>query len=102
MAKTAPGRIECADGKNLVATFVIDKVDYPFTATVAPSLQPFSSNNATLTYNAVSDLTAARSYQGRVGTDDFTLTLDNGPVMAGKLNAPGINPASLVSGKGTW
>ena len=101
-AQTATGKIESTDGKNFTATFVINSVDTTYNATVAPAMQPFSSNNAKLMYNAMSDLTAERSYKGRIGTDDFMLTLENGPVMSGKLNAPGINPASLVGGKGKW
>ena len=107
MSKTAPGKIECSDGKSISATFIIDKFDYQFSATIVSSqsstvsIQPFASNNAILTYNAVSDLTSASSYRGKVGTDDFSLTLDTSAVIAGRLNAPGVNPAHLVSGTRT-
>ena len=62
----------------------------------------FQSNNATLMYSKSSELTGERTFQGRIGVDDFHLTLENGPVMSGNLNKPGINPASLVGGKGRW
>lgn len=42
-----------------------------------------------------------RDYSGQIGPDNITLNIKNGPKITGSLDMP-INPASTVSGSGTW
>ncbi|RBA11003.1 hypothetical protein FPRO05_14313 [Fusarium proliferatum] len=99
---TAPGSLVRNSANRFTAVFVINGLQSTFSATMNPSVQPFSSNNVTLTYNKASDLTGTRSYNGRIGPDDLALTLDNGVQITGTLNQPGIDPAASVDGSGVW
>lgn len=99
---TAPGSLTRLSANRFKAVFVVDGLKTTFAATMNPSVQPFTSNNVTLTYGKVDDLTGTRSYTGKIGTDTLTLTLDNGPSVAGKLNPPGISPAATIDGEGSW
>lgn len=99
---TAKGTFVRNSSNRLTATFVVDGIQITFNATVSPAVQAFTSNNATLNYTEMDQLTSTRRYSGIIGTDTFKLTLDNGPVMEGQLNPPGLSPANSVSGSGAW
>ncbi|KAL4252793.1 hypothetical protein ABKN59_005392 [Abortiporus biennis] len=99
---TAKGSFHRESANRFIAVFVVDGIQVSYSATVSPSMQPFTSNNATLTYDDVDDLTSTRGYEGRIGTDDFKLTIKNGPTIEGQLNVPGISPAATVNGSGAW
>ena len=86
----------------VTAVFVIEEIQRTFSANVSPSIQAFTSNSATLTYDTVEQLTSTRSYSGRIGTNTYELTLDNGPKITGGLNVPGLSPANTVAGTGVW
>lgn len=99
---TAPGTFLRIDSNRFAAQFVIDGILYTFSATFSPSVQPFASNAAKIDYHSIDFLTSTRSYGGRIGINDFNLTLDNGVELSGQLNPPGVNPTSSVNGTGTW
>ncbi|RYP76679.1 hypothetical protein DL771_001601 [Monosporascus sp. 5C6A] len=99
---TANGFIKSvAGGNKFTATFVIDDIQYHFSGNFNPAVQEFTSNEATLTYDSVGQMTTQRDFEGKIGTETITLTVKNGPTINGPLNLP-INPASRVSGSGTW
>lgn len=100
---TAQGFIRTAfgTGSKFSSSFVVDGLNYTFSGTLSPAVQEFMCSNATLTYTSVSQLTASRSFGGRVGTTDVNLVLDNGPTIVGPLDMP-ISPASSLSGSGIW
>lgn len=99
---TAPGTLIRNSASRITALFIIDDLQYSFSATVSPSIQPFTSQTATVEYSNPDDLTSTRSYSGNIGTDTFKLTLHNGPTLKGQLNPPGVFPASTVDGTGVW
>ncbi|KAK4198634.1 hypothetical protein QBC40DRAFT_298322 [Triangularia verruculosa] len=99
---TADGTFFRNSANRVTAVFIIDEIQMTFTATVAPSIQPFTSKSATLTYDDVESLTSTRSYSGLIGTDTYALIFDNGPKITGNLNVPGISPANTVAGTGVW
>ncbi|KAL4252801.1 hypothetical protein ABKN59_005415 [Abortiporus biennis] len=99
---TVKGSFHRNSPNRITAVFVVDGIQVTYTATVSPSIQPFTSNNARLTYDDIDDLASTRGYDGRIGTDTFKLTLKNGPVIEGNLNVPGIAPAATVNGSGAW
>ncbi|KAI0785674.1 hypothetical protein C8Q75DRAFT_325938 [Abortiporus biennis] len=98
----ADGTFHRDSANRIKAVFVIDEIQITFTGTVSPAMQPFTSNNAKITYGDVNELTATRTYLGRIGVNTFKLTFKNGPVIEGELNVPGIAPASTVNGSGAW
>ncbi|KAI1498193.1 hypothetical protein F5X99DRAFT_340329 [Biscogniauxia marginata] len=90
-----------AGGNKFTSTFVIDDIQYHFSGNFNPAVQEFTCNEATLEYTTLGQLTTQRDWDGKIGTEDISLTIKNGPKISGPLNLP-INPASRVSGTGTW
>lgn len=88
-------------GRKFTSTFVIDDIQYHFLGIFSPAIRDFSSFNATLTYTSLGQLTATRSFDGKVGTQDIEIRIGNGPEISGPLDAP-IHPASRISGNGQW
>ncbi|KAF4985197.1 hypothetical protein FDECE_16738 [Fusarium decemcellulare] len=99
---TAHGVLIRTSPNRLNATFVVDGIQYTYAAAVNPAIQPFSSNSAKLVYENVDDLTSTRQFSGRIGPNNFKLTLNNGAVIEGELSPPGIQPASTIDGTGVW
>ncbi|KAH6641195.1 hypothetical protein F5144DRAFT_125073 [Chaetomium tenue] len=87
---------------SITAIFVIDDIQRTFAATVSPSVPPFTANSATLTYDDPDLLTSTRSYSGHIGPNTYELNIANGPKITGDLIIPGVSPASIVDGSGTW
>lgn len=56
----------------------------------------------TLTYSDIKQLTSVRTYIGTVDRLDYTINLDNGPVIEGLANYPGMMPSITFSGSGEW
>ncbi|KAG2411495.1 hypothetical protein HFD88_009050 [Aspergillus terreus] len=89
-------------GRNRVAaSFAIKQVTNNFKATVNPALPAFTGK-AKLDYEKEDQLTGTRTYEGRIGPNDFTITLSNGAKISGQLNCPGIDDANTVTGNGAW
>nr|CEG05362.1 unnamed protein product [Fusarium clavum]CEG05922.1 unnamed protein product [Fusarium clavum] len=83
--------------------FTVDDQGFIFSGSVYSPIPPFSANVATLKYNDIDDLTPSNhSFHGQIGPETFTLTLDNGNSVIGDLRAPGVQPATTVSGSGIW
>ncbi|KAI1157494.1 hypothetical protein F5B18DRAFT_166996 [Nemania serpens] len=102
MSNTASGNVQRLSQNRLSFVFIIDGIQHTFNATVSPGLQPFTSNNLTLKYGHIDDLTSTRTYSGRIGTDTLSLRWNNGPTVEGTLNVPGLSPANTVNGTGAW
>ncbi|KAF5124012.1 hypothetical protein E5D57_011933 [Metarhizium anisopliae] len=102
MSQTAYGSLIRESGNRLTASFTIDGRAYNFPATVSPSLPAFTTNNTKLAYNDLDQLTSTRTFSGQIGTTTFKLTFNNGPIVDGDLNQPGIVPAASVNGNGVW
>ncbi|TRX89636.1 hypothetical protein FHL15_009545 [Xylaria flabelliformis] len=99
---TASGFIRgVAGGNKFTSTFVIEDIQYHFSGGFDPSVPPFTCDQATLLYTDLGQLTTTRDFEGKIGTDTVSFTIGNGPTITGRLDMP-INPASRVSGSGTW
>ncbi|KAI0191557.1 hypothetical protein EV127DRAFT_68065 [Xylaria flabelliformis] len=99
---TASGFIKgVAGGNKFTSTFVIDDIQYHFSGNFNPAIQEFACQEATLEYANLGQLTTQRDFDGKVGTQTVSFTIKNGPTINGGLDMP-INPASRVSGSGTW
>lgn len=103
---TATGFIRTAgSGTKFSASFTIDDLLYSFAGSFTPSVPDFVSNSAMLEYNSVGELTATRTFNGRIGTNTITLSVAPGNPgrvkITGDLDMP-ITPASTASGNGSW
>jgi len=98
---TADGFIKSNSGGRFVATFTIDGASFNFSGAFSSSAPPFTCNEATLTYTATNQIASSRLFEGRLGPNNVTFTLANGPVISGTLDMP-INPGSSLSGSGVW
>ena len=101
-SQTAQGTLNRDLAGNITAVFIIEGGGYTYSATMAPSVKPFASNNVTLTYASIDDLTGHATYSGRVGINDVSFTFGNKNTITGPLNPPGVQPAVQVSGNGSW
>lgn len=55
-----------------------------------------------LTYTDISQLTSKRTYTGIVDSMNFTINFDNGPIIEGQANFPGVMPSVPFTGYGIW
>ncbi|KAF8165980.1 hypothetical protein B0H34DRAFT_691345 [Crassisporium funariophilum] len=98
---TAEGFFKSTAGGRFACTLLVDDdMMYHFSGTFASSVQAFTANIATVTYTSLNQLVSSRSFAGRVGPDNITLTLANGPVIEGVLDMP--IQGATVSGSGVW
>ncbi|CAG7564249.1 unnamed protein product [Fusarium equiseti] len=86
----------------ITLVFDVEGRQVTFSADLGISIQPFSVNTTTVTYNDVDDLTSTRSFTGQIGPGHIKLNFDNGTSVTGSLNPPGVSPVSMVAGSGTW
>jgi hypothetical protein len=98
---TAVGFVKAISGTKAMASFIIDDIQYTFSCNIDPNVQPFQSYNAVLTYSDMRDLTAARDWNGQVGSSKVKMNISNGPSIEGSLDMP-VSPASVVVGTGVW
>ncbi|KAI1454746.1 hypothetical protein F4805DRAFT_302803 [Annulohypoxylon moriforme] len=99
---TANGTVKSIPGgTKFASTFVIDGMQYHFSGNLNFSLPDFSSNEATVEYTDLGQLTTQRNFDGQIGPDKLSLNIINGPKIVGSLNMP-IDTASRVSGNGMW
>lgn len=61
----------------------------------------WSSNDATLEYGRLEELTSKRDVSGKVGSHNFVFEAENGPKITGNLNMP-LSPVSRIEGSATW
>lgn len=95
-----PGSIDGSTGDLIKANFDVDGTTYKFEGTPKPEVQPFSCAHATLNGN-LKDLDGTHPFTCITATDHVVIFIDNGPKMAGALDAP-VASGSDVSGDGTW
>jgi|SRR5258708_1704706 hypothetical protein len=100
---TAKGFIHSVPGSpnRFAAAFMVNKLHYGFFGNMGSGVPEFACNNAKLTYDDPGDLTTTRFFWGTVGTDDISITLENGPTITGRLNMP-VDPSSSLAGTGVW
>jgi hypothetical protein len=98
---SAPGLIKSTSSTKFIAIFLIDDITYTLSGRIASSVQTFVSTNAILTYSSIEQLTALRSFAGKIGPHELTLAIANGPKITGALDGI-VDPASNISGSGTW
>ncbi|PPQ76201.1 hypothetical protein CVT26_009098 [Gymnopilus dilepis] len=102
MTQTADGYIKSsASGSRFTATFIIDGIQYHFSGSLGIAMQPFTCNNAMVTFSKLKSLTSTREYEGRIGERSVNLTIGNGVKISGDLDMP-ISPANSVAGVGAW
>ncbi|KAF5126285.1 hypothetical protein E5D57_000196 [Metarhizium anisopliae] len=99
---TVNGTLNHISPNRFTASFFIKGVVYQFPATVSPGLPTYTTNNTILKYTSVNDLTSTHHFSGVMGVNKFELAEDNGPIIKGDLNEPGIVPAITVDGSGQW
>ncbi|KAK8056836.1 hypothetical protein PG993_002063 [Apiospora rasikravindrae] len=99
---TAKGSFSRTQNTLITATFVIDERQWDFIMTISSSIVAFTSNGAELTYNDLDELTSTRSFNGTIGREDFSIDLDNGLKITGKLNKPYLMERVGVDGTGKW
>lgn len=100
---TAPGFIQRTlnSGGRFTGSFTINELQYTVSGTTNPSVQMFAARYAVLEYTDLGQLTTTRSLDGQIGMHDISLSIDNGAKITAKLDNP-VNPASTISGTGTW
>ena len=103
MSLSAKGFIRSVPGVagRFVCTFLINNILYSATGSFSTAVPEFISDDATLKYDSIGDLTSTRSFSGRVGVDDIALIFRNGPTITGRLTKL-VNPPSDVSGSAVW
>ncbi|MEU7429012.1 hypothetical protein [Streptomyces sp. NPDC040750] len=82
--------------------FSIDQEVFKFTGWVHPSVDDFTSSEATLTYSDENDLTGDQAYKGVMGREDFEIKFENGVVLTGKLATPGFVGGPAINGVAKW
>jgi len=99
----AKGFINSVAGSSgrFAAGFMINNLLYGFSGDMGSGVPEFACYNAKLTYDDRGDLTTTRFFWGTVGMDDISFTVENGPVISGRLNMP-VSPSSSVAGTGVW
>ncbi|KAL5536373.1 hypothetical protein ACEPAF_195 [Sanghuangporus sanghuang] len=102
MSKSVPGVVARGSAGQVIAYFVVEGTQLSFTSTISPSVQPFTSQDATLKYDNKSDLSSAHNISGSIGTATFSFSFDNGPSITGDLNQPALSSKTSVTGSGTW
>jgi hypothetical protein len=98
---TAKGFVTSTSHSTFIATFLVNDLQYIYAGNISPSVQSFACNNAILTYTSAEDLVASRGWSGKIGMENVTMNIVNGPSITGPLDMP-ISPASVANGSGIW
>lgn len=103
MSYTAEGRIMGTLSGRIRATFFlpITGAEINFIGNFLSPKEGFSSSKATIKYNDLRQLTAAREFTGRLSENKIKLNLANGPLIEGVLDIPA-DFVSRLDGKGIW
>ncbi|KAF4958738.1 hypothetical protein FSARC_10929 [Fusarium sarcochroum] len=101
---TAKGSLSCIIPGKLIAAFLIDGTSYTYNMTINPVVRGFKSDPATLTYEDLNQLDFNRSHNGKIGPGAYKIQLDNGVVIEGDLEFPGLDVEFpvVVEGTGAW
>lgn len=90
-----------AHSTQFVGTFTLGGDQVVFTGDTSAAGDAFETEEAELTYEYERDLTARRSFEGKIGKSTIRISFYNGPEMTGSLKAA-VDPASTVVGHGSW
>ena len=101
---TAKGVLSCIIPGKLIADFNINGTHYAYNMTISPAIRAFKSDTAKLTYEDLSQLDFSRSHDGKVGPESYKIQLDNGVLIEGDLEFPGLEVEApvVVQGTGSW
>lgn len=99
---TAPGVCISNNSNRVTVMFVADGTQYCYSATVSPTLEPFTSDEALITYEKLDDISSMNEFKGEIGPEGFALKVNNGPKIEGSLKAPRATSVRTVDGHGMW
>ena len=68
---------------------------------MAQAVPSFHSSAVSLTFNAITEMTGKRSFEGVLGPKDVRISLGDGVIVSGKVDSP-VNSATPISGQGSW
>jgi len=94
---TAPCNVRSVGGGSFTVAFIINDVRHQYLGRLNPAMTRFVSSNATLEFNNIEQLTPKSEFDGLIGPEHFSLTLENGLRLTGPLDSP-IHPPTRVSG----
>ena len=95
------GTIKSSGTGRFIATFLINDIYYTYAATYSGGAVEFSSHDAKLSYKSTDQMKTMQEFEGKIGTDNFSLKIKNGPLIDGKLEKS-VDPACNVRGMGQW
>ncbi|KAL5480180.1 hypothetical protein ACEPAI_1450 [Sanghuangporus weigelae] len=98
----AGGTAQHMSSDRLRCDFTVDGYRMTFDASTSSGLPQFSSKPAQIFYDNIDELTGTQGYSGFVGVDSYTLTLDNGTVIIGYLEASHQESMNRILGSGIW
>ncbi|KAL5512336.1 hypothetical protein ACEPAG_3328 [Sanghuangporus baumii] len=98
----AGGTAQHMSSDRLRCDFTVDGYRMTFDASTSSGLPQFSSKPAQIFYDDTDELTGTQSYSGFVGVGSYTLTLDNGTVIIGYLDASHQESMNRIIGSGIW
>ncbi|KAF3923619.1 hypothetical protein ABW21_db0204407 [Orbilia brochopaga] len=98
---SVPGFVRGINNNRLLATFVVNDIQYTFQGHCSTPVLPFESNDATLEYSSEHELTTSREFEGEIGPVNISLMVSNGPRINGHLNMP-MEPSTRVTGSAVW
>ncbi|KAL5496070.1 hypothetical protein ACEPAH_3163 [Sanghuangporus vaninii] len=98
----ATGTAQHMSSDRLRCDFAVDGYRMTFDASTSLGLPQFSSKPARILYDDADELTGTQGYSGFVGVNSFTLTLDNGTVIIGYLDASHQESMNRILGSGIW
>ncbi|EKJ70873.1 hypothetical protein NXS19_012847 [Fusarium pseudograminearum] len=104
---TSRGTFAHNDGNKFISTFFIDGSPLVCLGQFTPEIQPFNTNNVTITYHSPNDMASNHQFNGHIGPSDIELTFVNGVTVKGSLNEPivsghGSGSGQHVNGTGMW
>ncbi|KAL5480660.1 hypothetical protein ACEPAI_9600 [Sanghuangporus weigelae] len=98
----ATGTAQHMSYDRLRCDFAVDGYRMTFDASNSLGLPQFSSKPARIFYDDADELTGTQGYSGFVGVNSYTLTLDNGAVIIGHLDASHRESMNRILGSGIW
>ncbi|KAL5500833.1 hypothetical protein ACEPAH_9220 [Sanghuangporus vaninii] len=98
----AGGTAQHMSSDRLRCDFTVDGYRMTFDASTSSGLPQFSSKPVRIFYDDSDELTGTQGYSGFVGVDSYTLTLDNGTVIIGCLDASHRESMNRIIGSGIW
>ena len=102
MAKVEVQGVVTASGTKVWMYFDAQEKLRRFTGDISPSVLPFTSAGATLTYTNIESLSGAKTItSGTIGTYTFSVYFDDGNSVVGTINKP-LADSIPITGSGVW